>query len=203
MMIRTKLFVQIIVVGIIGSCLVLGCGISEGHDNPHVGNMNDFSYSGQWSDEACIYRVNELSGEVCVTDFEGQFMWTDDAAPWCRPCLAQAPIIRALESELGEQVVFLTNITSAKSEFQSIPTQQTAERWAQRFKLDRARVIAAQDRWGMTIPTHIPFSPTGQTLYRSKGFLSKEQIQAIMADCIRAWKNWSENGTVANWMKTG
>jgi len=182
---------------------MLGCGKSGQRDNPYVGNMNDFSYSGQWSDEGCTFRVNALGEEVCVAIFEGQFVWTDYAAPWCRPCLAQAPIIKALKSELGDQVVFLTVITSAKSEFQSIPTQQTAEGWAQRFKLDRARVIAAQDRWGMTIPTHILFSPTGQTLYRSKGFLSKEQIQAIIAEYIRAWKNWSENGTIASWMKTG
>ena len=202
-MIRTKLLVQIIVVGIIGSCLVLGCGKSGPRENPYVGNMNDFSYSGQWSDEGCIYRVNALGEEVCVADFKEQFVWTDYAAPWCRPCLAQAPIIKALESEIGDQVVFLTVITSEKSEFQSIPTQQTAEGWAQRFNLDRARVIAAKDRWGMTIPTHILFSPTGQTLYRSKGFLSKEQIRTIMADYIRVWKNWSENGTIANWMKTG
>ena len=98
-----------------------------------------------------------------MADLKEQFVWTDYAAPWCRPCLAQAPIINAL-----------------KSEFQSIPTQQTAEGRARRFKLDRARVIVAKDRWGMTILTHILFSPTGQRLSRAKGFLSEEQIQTIL-----------------------
>jgi len=51
-------------------------------------------------------------------------VWTDHATPWCRPCLAQAQIIQALENELWDQVVFLTVITSTKSEFQSNPTQQ-------------------------------------------------------------------------------
>ena len=115
-----------------------------------------------------------------MADLKEQFVWTDYAAPWCRPCLAQAPIINALKSEFGGQVVFLTVITSEKSEFQSIPTQQTAEGRARRFKLDRARVIVAKDRWGMTILTHILFSPTGQRLSRAKGFLSEEQIQTIL-----------------------
>jgi len=61
------------VVGFSGSCLVLGCGKSEPRNNPYVGNMNDFSYSGQWSDEGCIYRENALGEEVCLAEFEGQF----------------------------------------------------------------------------------------------------------------------------------
>jgi hypothetical protein len=55
----------------------------------------------------------------------------------------------------------------------------------------------------MTIPTHILYSPTGQTLYRAKGFLSKQQLQEIMAAYILDWENWSENGTEAEWMWSG
>ena len=138
-----------------------------------------------------------------MAEFEGRFLWADYAAPWCQPCLAQAQVINALESKLGDRVVFLTVITSEKIEYQSIPSQQTAKSWAQRFNLNPARVIFATNRWGMTIPTHILFSPTGQTLYRSKGFLSQKQIQTIMADYIHDWENWSGNGTVADWMKNG
>jgi hypothetical protein len=53
------------------------------------------------------------------------------------------------------------------------------------------------------IPTHILYSPTGQTLYRAKGFHSKEQLQEIMAGYIQDWEKWSENGTEAEWMWTG
>ena len=63
--------------GIIGFCLVQGCGKSASNDNPYVGNMNDVSYSGQWTDDVCVYRVNALGEEVCVADFEGQFVWAD------------------------------------------------------------------------------------------------------------------------------
>ena len=66
MLTRTKLLVQISVVGIIENCLVLGCGKGGPPDNPYMGNMNDFSYSVQWSDVGCIFRVNALGEEVCV-----------------------------------------------------------------------------------------------------------------------------------------
>ena len=189
--------------GVIGFCLVQGCGKSRSNDNPYVGNMDDYTYSGQRSDDGCVCRVNARGKEVCVAEFEGQFLWADYAAPWCRPCVAQAKIIKALETEFGSEVVFLTVITGETSEFQSIPTQQTANAWARRFGLNPANVVAATDRWGMTIPTHILFSPTGQTLYRANGFHSKEQLQEIMADYIQEWKNWSENGTEAEWMQSG
>ena len=202
-MIRIKFFRWIVALGVIGFCLVQGCGQSRSNGNPYVGNMDDFTYSGQRSDDGCVYRVNARGEEVCVAEFEGQFVWADYAAPWCGPCVAQAKIIKALETEFEDEVVFLTVMTSAKNEFQSIPSQQTANAWARRFKLDPDKVVAATDRWGMTIPTHILFSPTGQTLYRAKGFHSKEQLREIMADYIRDWENWSDNGAEADWMRSG
>ena len=188
---------------VLGFCLEQGCGKRKSNGNHYVGNMDDYTYSGQRSDDGCVYRVNARGEEVCVAEFEGQFVWADYAAPWCRPCIAQARIIKALETELEDEVIFLTVITSETSGFQSIPTQQTANAWARRFGLDPDNVLAATDRWGMTIPTHILFSPTGQTLYRAKGFHSKEQLLEIMADYIQDWDNWSENGTEADWMRTG
>jgi thiol-disulfide isomerase/thioredoxin len=187
--------VLILVVSIIGFCMVQGCGRGEPGGNPYVGNMDDLSYSGQVYDSSCVQRLNALGDEVCVADFEGRFVWADYAAPWCKPCRAQAPAIKALEHKLEDRVVFLTVITSASVEFQSTPTQQTAKDWARQFKLDPAKVVVATDRWGMTIPTHILFSPTGQTLYRSKGYLSKGRIRAILAEHIRNWQNWSEEDT--------
>ena len=202
-MIRTKLSPGIMAIAIIGYCLVQGCGKSASNNNPYVGNMNDVSYSGQWTDDVCVYRVNALGEEVCVAEFQEWFVRVDYAAPWCSPCSSQAKVIKPLEDELGDQAVFLTVMTSAGAEFQSIPTQQTAKGWAQRFGLDPARVIVATDKWGMTIPTHILFSPTGQTLYRAQGFHSKEQIRKIMNRYMRDWENWSENGAVADWMRAG
>jgi thiol-disulfide isomerase/thioredoxin len=179
---------------------VQGCGTGKSGDNPYVGDMNDFTYGGQWTDDGCVYRVAASGDEVCVADFEGQFVWADYAAPWCNPCRAQAKVIKALEKEFGDRVVFLTVITSAKNEFNSAPTQQTAKSWARKYGLDPASVVVATDRWGMTIPTHILYSPTGQTLFRTKGYHSKDQVRAILAKYTGDWKNWSENGTTADWM---
>lgn len=202
-MIQKKILAWLLALGIIGFCLVQGCAKSRSNDNPYVGNMDDYTYSGQRSDEGCVYRVNARGEEICVAEFEGKFVWADYTAPWCRPCVAQAKIIKALEKKHEDEVVFLTVITSKTSEFQSIPTQQTASAWARRFGLDPSRVVAATDRWGMTIPTHILFSPTGQTLYRAIGYHSKEQLEDILADNSQDWENWSQSGTEADWMWSG
>jgi len=199
----TKIFPRILTIIVIGCCLVQGCVKSASNHNPYVGNMKDFSYSGQLTDDSCVYRMNALGEEVCVAEFQERFVWVDYSAPWCTPSSSQAKVIKALENEVEYQAVFLTVITSASAEFQSMPTQQTARRWARRFGLYPARVVVATDKWGMTIPTHILFSPTGQTLYRAQGFHSKKQIREIMDRYMRDWENWSDTGAVADWMRAG
>jgi thiol-disulfide isomerase/thioredoxin len=202
-MMQRKFFLGIMAFSIISICLVQGCGKSASNDNPYVANMSDFSYSGQLTDDGCVYRVNALGEEVCVAEFQDRFVWVDYSAPWCNPCISQAKVINQLEDELEDAAVLLTVITSETAEFQSIPTRKTARLWAHRFRLDPARVVVATNRWGMTIPAHILYSPTGQTLYRAKGFHSKDQIREIMERYMRDWRNWSENGAVADWMKLG
>ncbi|NNL77674.1 MAG: thioredoxin family protein [Desulfobacterales bacterium] len=202
-MIHPKLLSKAVAILIMVFCMLQGCGKSASSHNPYVANMNDFSYSGQLTDDSCVFRVNALGEEVCVAEFQDWFVWVDYSAPWCSPCNSQAKVIKLLENEMGDTAVFLTVMTSETAEFQSIPTRKTAKRWAQRFRLNPARVVVANDKWGMTIPTHILFSPTGQTIYRAKGFHSKDQILEIMDRYMRDWKNWSENGAVADWMKTG
>lgn len=180
--------------------LICGCG-EEKPDNPYVGNMSDFSYGGQRKAEKVIYRVNANGGMVSVVEFEGCFVWADYAAPWCKPCVAQAQVIKGLEKAYGDEVVFLTVMTSASPEFQSIPTQETARAWTHRFGLDPHRVLAAKNLWGMTIPTHILYSPEGQTLYRSTGYMSADQIRSILSKYVKDWKNWSENAAITDWMR--
>ena len=180
--------------------LTCSCG-EEKQGNPHVGNMSDFSYGGQRTAEVVVYRVNAMGETVSVVEFEGHFIWADYAAPWCKPCVAQAQVIRRLEKAYRDEVVFLTVMTSASPEFQSTPTQQTARAWSQRFGLNPDRVLAANNLWGMTIPTHILYSPEGQTLFRFTGYMSAEQIRSILSKYAKDWKNWSENAVIADWMR--
>ena len=72
--------------------------------------------------------------------------------------------------------------------------------WARRFGLDPRRVLAA-DLWTMTIPHHILLSPKGQTLYRTKGQLSEEQIRVMLQRYMNDWKDWDKSGSVADWMR--
>ena len=180
--------------------LICGCG-EERPRNPYIGNMSDFSYGGQRTAEKVLYRVNANGEMVSVVEFEGSFIWADYAAPWCKPCVAQAQVIKRMENAFGDKVVFLTIMTSTSPEFQSVPTQETARAWSQRFGLNPHRVLAATNRWGMVIPTHILYSPEGQTLYRSTGYIPGDQIRTTLSKYMKDWKNWSENAVIADWMR--
>lgn len=176
------------------------CGQHRDPDNPYLGNMHDFSYSGQVTPEGITARINALGEKVSITKFKGQFVWADYAAPWCHPCESQARVIKELEGAFGNDVVFLTVITSTAPKYNSSATQKTAKDWANRFQLNPQYVLAAS-LWYMRVPTHILFSPTGQTLYRAEGYMSKDQINAILSAYIYDWKNWTEHNYKAKWMR--
>jgi thiol-disulfide isomerase/thioredoxin len=163
--------------------------------------MSNFSYAGQRTAEEVLYRVNANGEMVSVVEFEGSFVWADYAAPWCKPCVAQAQVIKRLENALGDDVVFVTVMTSASPEFEAIPTQETARAWSQRFGFNPHRVLAATNLWAMTIPTHILYSPEGQTLYRFTGYMPGDQIRTALFKYMKDWKNWSENAVIADWMR--
>jgi thiol-disulfide isomerase/thioredoxin len=188
---------------------VLSCGdvdvveVKKDANNPYVGNMNDFSYSKQRTDRELLYRVNANGQMVSIVDWEGKFIWADYAAPWCGACETQASVIKSLEHAFSDDVVFMTVMTSASPGYESIPTHETARAWAQRFGLDPKRVVAATNLWSMTIPTHVLYSPEGQTLYCITGYLPANQIRSIISLYTQDWKRWSENGVIADWMRFG
>ena len=191
--------------GMLLCLLVVGAGCARKNqlDDAYVGNMNDRSYAGQVSPSGVRRRVNAGGNMVAIEEFRGHFVWADYAAPWCQPCIPQAQAIKQVETSLGERVVFLTVMTSASEEYASIPNRQTAKAWADRFGLNPERVVAATNLWAWTIPTHILFSPEGQTLYRSTGYLSAGQINNLLSHYIQDWEEWSRSGHTAQWMKTG
>ena len=183
--------------------LAVGCAQEKEPDNPYVGNMDDFSYSGQITPERNMRRVNANGRMVTMDEYKGRFVWADYAAPWCQPCVAQAQAIKSIENSLADEVVFLTVMTSASQRYEDAPDQKTARAWATRFGLNSERVVAATNLWAWSIPKHILYSPTGQTLYRSTGGLSANQIRGILSRYMEDWGAWSREGRIANWMKPG
>ena len=187
---------------LIGACLSIGgCTIGVEPDDPYTGKMNDYTYGGQIEPGQVTSRINAAGRRVSVDQFKGRFVWADYAAPWCGPCAPQAQAIKALESRHDKQVVFLTVMTSKAVGYGNVPDQQTARAWSQRFGLDPQRVVAADNLWGMTIPTHILYSPSGQTLYRSTGYLPAQQITEILNHYREDWERWDRNGEMADWMR--
>jgi thiol-disulfide isomerase/thioredoxin len=125
---------------------------------------------------------------VGLSQFAGRFVWVDYAAPWCGPCLRQAPAIKRLEHAYGDKVVFLTVLTS--DDKPGAPSNRyTARRWANQYNLDPTRVVAGSE-WQRVIPQHGVFSPLGQTLYWEVGLHSEGQIRSVLAQTMGDWDVW-------------
>jgi len=183
----------------LASVLLAACGTE--YDDRFEGVMSDRSYGDQLTADGCRLRPDGRGEPTCIDRFAGRFVWADYAAPWCPPCVDQVPALKQLDAELGEEVVFLTVMTSVTPGYRSIPAAATAAGWAERFDLDPTRVVAADNLWGMTIPTHILYSPTGQSLYRSTGYLPAAAMREILERRIADWRRWQATGDRADWMR--
>lgn len=170
--------------------LLLGCDEAP-QVSPVVGNMADTSYYGLRN----LERLNGLGQPVTMAQFGGRFVWADYAAPWCSTCFPQSENVKSLDEALGQQsVVFITVMTSDRGGSPSKPaTVATAKRWADRFRLDAARVLVA-NLSSMTLPKHILFSPDGQVLFEHIGYLSVSEIQTILGKYMAAWEDWRDYG---------
>lgn len=161
-----------------------------------VGNMNDVSWSSGRTQQP---RLNALGKPVYMPDFEGSFVWSEYAAPWCKVCPTQTPETKKVEKELQGQVVFLTVMTGKSNKYNDHATVATARAWASRFQLDPARVIAAE-LWFKTVPEHRFFSPRGHTLFVHVGHLPADRIREVISFYRTGWEKWSATGEKADWM---
>ncbi len=161
-----------------------------------VGNMNDDSYSTGRTQEP---RVNALGDFVHMTDFEGEFVWSEYAATWCKACKQQTRETKHAEAELGDEIVFLTIMTGKSNQYNDHATQNTARQWAAANRLSPERVLAA-DLWHKTVPEHRFYSPQGHTLFVHVGYLNREQIKQVIDYYRTGWEKWSETGEEADWM---
>ena len=161
-----------------------------------VGNMNDDSYSTGRTQEP---RVNALGDFVHMTDFEGDFVWSEYAATWCKACKQQTRETKHAEAELGDDMVFLTIMTGKSNQYNDHATQDTARQWAATYRLSPERVLAA-DLWYKTVPEHRFYSPQGHTLFVHIGYLNREQIKQVIDYYRTGWEKWSETGEEADWM---
>lgn len=121
---------------------------------------------------------------VGESTFAGAFLWVDMEGPRCVTSTTQAQTIRALTASRAD-VTFLTLVTADRDPL-STPDQGSARRWASAHGLPPARVVAYDST--MTVPRHILYSPTGQTLLRHTGYLPPEQLQAILTGQLRRWQ---------------
>jgi hypothetical protein len=148
--------------------------------DPTLGDLSNHSYSGQ---RGRVLGINADGAALRLDQFEGAFLWVDMEGPWCDTSNTQAQTIRALAAS-RHGVTFLTLVTSDHEPL-STPDQGSARRWASAHGLAPAHVVAYDST--MTVPHHILYSPTGQTLLRRTGYLPPDQLQALLDDQVRRW----------------
>ncbi len=190
--------------GALKLCLVLvlvaiasGCG--GGTRTPgeeRVGDLSDHSYFKARGKA----RISASGEQVRLEQFEGRFVWAEYSAPWCAPCRQQAAAIRDVETSSADDVVFLTIMTSEMGGYGHPATRTTAQNWASQHNLDPRRVVAA-DLTAITIPRHILYSPQGQMLYITTGFMSAAEIREVIEERAADWNAWSQSGQLASWMR--
>lgn len=161
-----------------------------------VGNMNDDTYS---TGRTQAPRPNALGEPVHMTDFEGEFVWAEYAATWCKACQQQTPVTKSVEAELGDEIVFLTIMTGKSNKYNDHATLATARQWAGKYQLSPERVPAAE-LWYKTVPEHRFYSPQGHTLFVHVGYLNGEQIKQLIEYYRTGWEKWSQTGEAADWM---
>ncbi len=172
-----------------------GGGIPEGLEG-YVGNLADASYLNLRGKPA---RKNARGEDVSMEQFEGRFVWAEYAAPWCGPCRQQAEIIKDIDGNLGEDIAFLTVMTSEMGGYGHPATQETARSWASAHGLDAGQVLAA-DLTAITIPRHLLFSPQGHTLFAREGAMSAAEIREVAERRMHEWRAWRQTGARADWM---
>ena len=120
--------------------------------------------------------VNGFGKLVTLDQYSGRFVWIDYSAEWCAACVPQTRASKAVASSQPPDVVFITIMTSEPEAFGHPATQATAARWAERFGLDPARVLAA-DLSAMTLPRQALISPSGRVVFEETGSMSAAQIR--------------------------
>ncbi len=178
-----------VVVALLGVALVVS-GVSCGRgskttSDPAVGDMSNTSYS---NGRGKAYGPNAEGDEVALDMYEGDFVWVDYEGPWCSACSPQSKVMSKLDKELGDEIVFITVMTSDSKPF-SESTRKTAASWARRHKLEPSRVVA-EGLSTRTVPQHAFFSPSGHTLYRETGTHTADKIRLLIKKHKGIYADW-------------
>jgi len=178
------------IAGLLGACIEIKPVALEGS----AGDMSSRNYS----QSEPIERVTASGATRVWSDYSGEFVWAEYAAPWCGTSPRQSGEMRALAS--FPEVRRVTVLTSEMGGYGHPATQATAASWASRFGLDPEHVIAASLSH-QRVPRHILFSPEGHCLYDEVGFLSASQVEELLRQRVVDWQRWKATGELAPWMR--
>jgi hypothetical protein len=135
-----------------------------------------------------VERVNARGSPVRWRDYAGQFLWVEYAAPWCGICAQQTSELRDLRPP---NTAMVTVMTSEMGGYGHPATRATAAAWAGRYGLDPDRVIAA-DLTSLSVPRHLLFSPEGHTLFARDGYMTRQEVDAVINARQADWRVWMD-----------
>lgn len=107
----------IILLLVICGCLGFGgCSgdSSKPTDNVYLRNRSDTSYSGQRDPTGERCRSDANGSKVCMSDYDGNYVWVEYGAPWCSTCKRQAKVSAKAVSSTDPDIAFVAVITSSQ-----------------------------------------------------------------------------------------
>lgn len=180
------------------AALTLCCDGSASSSGSRIGNLDDRSYGDLRSRPP---RPSASGVPLDMTRFAGRFVWADYAAPWCSVCTRQVSELEQVRGFLGDQIGFMTVLTSDMGGYGDPASEATARRWASQHRLAPDLVVAA-DLTSMAVPRHVLFSPEGHMLFEWTGYFDAEKILEVTERRMADWQAWKDSGARAHWMKS-
>ncbi len=127
---------------------------------------------------------NAAGGKSSLKDFRGKYVYIDNWATWCRPCLAEIPALKRLESIYGDKIHFVSISYDRESDYQT---------WKDMVKnegLTGAQLFAHGDNTFadayqiISIPRFILIDPEGKVYDPDAPRPSSDEIEPLLKKLI-------------------
>ncbi len=151
-----------------------------------------------WGDK--IHFVNDADEKIKISDFKGKVVLLNLWALWCKPCLAEMPLLSKLQEEYKDKDLLIVPLnidnpkTSAVSDF-------FKENNISNFPVYRDKKFNIYNSIGLQgLPTTIIFNKQGEEVGRVKGVISwhskdaKSYLSNLLEQTIQSTDNLIKQG---------
>jgi thiol-disulfide isomerase/thioredoxin len=127
---------------------------------------------------------NAAGGKSSLKDFRGKYVYLDNWATWCRPCLGEIPSLKKLEKKYGDKIHFISI---------SLDREKDYDTWKKMIKeenLTGVQLFAHSDKSFadaykiISIPRFIIVDPEGNVYDPDAPRPSSKKIDALLAELV-------------------